>query len=93
LASGKIKPVRKQEGVWLFRKAVIMRLAAKRLGKAGYVNAEQTALALGITVGTLTRWRKAGKITPVRKQDRVWMYDEKEIKRVAAKLSKGSCGS
>jgi hypothetical protein len=61
----------KHPSVGLFRKVAILRLAAKRLGKAGYLNAEQASLALGITVGTLTRWRKAGRITPVRKQDGV----------------------
>jgi hypothetical protein len=93
LTSGKPKPIRKQSGVWLFRKATILRLAARRLDKAGYVNAEQTALTLGIMVGTLTRWRKAGKITQVRKQGGVWFYAKSEIKRVAAKLLTPSGGS
>ncbi len=93
LASGKLKPVRKQSGVWLFRKSVIMWLAAKRLDKSKYLNAEQAATTLGITVGTLTRWRKGGKITPACKQDGAWMYDKAEIKRMAAKSLQRSDGS
>lgn len=87
---GKVQPVRKQHGVWLFKKVEIERLAAK-LNKDqcdptdDYLNGAEVAKLCGVSRATVGRWMKNGTLSPVRRQKSVCLYDRAEVERFVKK--------
>jgi predicted site-specific integrase-resolvase len=53
----------------------------------------EAAKALGISVGTLGRWSREGKIVPLRYNDRCFRYTREEIERVMAVATVGKSTS
>lgn len=92
LKRGKLKPLRKQQGVWLFDESEIRQIAAELAQDQidpgdGLLNGEEVARLCGVSRTTVSRWMKRGKLVPVQTGKSLCLFDRSEVEHFA----NGSC--